>query len=97
MYAVVRIIRHPRICSCKRRLAIKTVRLDAISRSRTLSAALRTHQKAGPALLGSGSYQQSLQEPTPKTIMQFWHDLGQLPLDLEQCVRSWTVWESRIE
>lgn len=24
--------------------------------------------------------------------MQFWHDLGQLPPDVEECVRSWTVW-----
>ena len=26
--------------------------------------------------------------------MQFWHDLGQLPHDVEECVRSWTVWEA---
>ena len=26
--------------------------------------------------------------------MQFWHDLGQLPPDVEECVRSWTVWET---
>jgi mannosyltransferase OCH1-like enzyme len=25
--------------------------------------------------------------------VQFWHDLGQLPPDVEECVRSWTVWE----
>lgn len=33
-------------------------------------------------------------QPTPKTIVQFWHDLGKLPPDVEECVRSWTVWES---
>lgn len=26
--------------------------------------------------------------------MQFWHDLGQLPSDVEECIRSWTVWEA---
>jgi mannosyltransferase OCH1-like enzyme len=26
--------------------------------------------------------------------VQFWHDLGQLPPDVEECVRSWTVWET---
>src|SRR5690242_15501003 len=30
----------------------------------------------------------------PKTIVQFWHDLAQLPSDVEECVRSWTVWET---
>jgi mannosyltransferase OCH1-like enzyme len=25
--------------------------------------------------------------------VQFWHDLGHLPPDVEACVRSWTVWE----
>jgi Glycosyltransferase sugar-binding region containing DXD motif len=31
--------------------------------------------------------------PPPKTIVQFWHDLGELPSDVEECVRSWVVWE----
>ncbi len=31
--------------------------------------------------------------PPPKTIVQFWHDLGELPSDVEECVRSWIVWE----
>jgi mannosyltransferase OCH1-like enzyme len=26
--------------------------------------------------------------------VQFWHDLGQLPPDVEECVRSWAVWEA---
>jgi hypothetical protein len=29
----------------------------------------------------------------PKTIVQFWHDLGELPCDVEECVRSWVAWE----
>lgn len=33
-------------------------------------------------------------QPTPKTIVQFWHDLGQLPPDVEECFRSCTVWET---
>jgi mannosyltransferase OCH1-like enzyme len=33
-------------------------------------------------------------QPTPKTIVQFWHDLEQFPPDVEECVRSWTVWET---
>lgn len=33
-------------------------------------------------------------QPPPKTIVQFWHDLGQLPPDVDECVRSWTVCES---
>ena len=26
--------------------------------------------------------------------MQFWHDLRQLPRDIEECVASWTHWET---
>jgi mannosyltransferase OCH1-like enzyme len=33
--------------------------------------------------------------PTPRTIVQFWHDLRQLPHDVEECVASWTRWEAR--
>src|SRR6185437_15522593 len=33
--------------------------------------------------------------PAPKTIVQFWHDLGELPSDVEECVRSWIVWKRR--
>jgi hypothetical protein len=28
----------------------------------------------------------------PKTIVQFWHDLGELPEDIEECIASWTRW-----
>jgi hypothetical protein len=27
-------------------------------------------------------------------IVQFWHDLEQLPPDVEECVRTWTVWKA---
>jgi hypothetical protein len=30
----------------------------------------------------------------PRTIVQFWHDLHQLPHDIEECVASWTRWET---
>ena len=33
-------------------------------------------------------------KPIPKTIVQFWHNLRKLPLDVEECVRTWTVWKS---
>jgi mannosyltransferase OCH1-like enzyme len=44
--------------------------------------------------LGQRSINNHCWQPTPRTIVQFWHDLGQLPPDVEECVRSWTVWES---
>ena len=31
---------------------------------------------------------------TPKTIVQFWHDLRQLPSDVDECVQSWAVWKT---
>lgn len=31
--------------------------------------------------------------PTPKTIVQFWHDLREVPLDVKECIASWTRWE----
>jgi hypothetical protein len=31
--------------------------------------------------------------PPPKTIVQFWHDLRDLPSDVEECVCSWVAWE----
>ena len=33
-------------------------------------------------------YRQSL----PKTIIQFWHDVRELPADVEECIASWTRW-----
>jgi mannosyltransferase OCH1-like enzyme len=44
--------------------------------------------------LGQHSINDRCRQPIPKTIVQFWHDLGQLPPDVEECVRSWTVWET---
>src|SRR5213082_2625479 len=44
--------------------------------------------------LGQHSINDRCRQPTPKTIVQFWHDIGQLPPDVEECVRSWTVWET---
>ena len=29
----------------------------------------------------------------PRTIVQFWHDLRQLPQDVAECIASWTRWE----
>ncbi|MYH15302.1 MAG: hypothetical protein F4149_09015 [Gammaproteobacteria bacterium] len=31
--------------------------------------------------------------PIPRTIVQFWHDLRQLPHDVGECVASWARWE----
>jgi mannosyltransferase OCH1-like enzyme len=28
----------------------------------------------------------------PRTIVQFWHDLEELPEDVEECIASWTSW-----
>src|SRR6202162_5110600 len=44
--------------------------------------------------LGQLSINNRCTRPTPRTIVQFWHDLGQLPPDVDECVRSWTVWET---
>ena len=33
-------------------------------------------------------------QSTPRTIVQFWHDLQQLPGDVEECIASWTRWTS---
>src|SRR5438105_2183958 len=44
--------------------------------------------------LGRHSINDRCRQPTPKTIVQFWHDLGQSPPDVEECVRSWTVWQT---
>jgi mannosyltransferase OCH1-like enzyme len=28
----------------------------------------------------------------PRTIVRYWHDLGELPEDIEECMASWTHW-----
>jgi len=49
-------------------------------------------------LVQSGSGQHRISDryghPTPRTIVQFWHDLRQLPHDIEECIASWTRWET---
>ena len=30
----------------------------------------------------------------PKAIVQFWHDLNELPDDIEECIASWTHWKT---
>ena len=30
----------------------------------------------------------------PKTIVQFWHDLGQLPEDVRECISTWSRWKT---
>lgn len=32
---------------------------------------------------------------TPRAIVQFWHDLRELPEDIEECITSWTNWSTR--
>ena len=31
-------------------------------------------------------------QETPRTIVQYWHDLRELPADIEECIASWTSW-----
>ena len=33
-------------------------------------------------------------QPTPKTIVQFWNDLENLPEDVEECIDSWRIWSN---
>lgn len=35
------------------------------------------------------------EQGTPRTIVQFWHDLRQLPEDVQECIASWTHWEKK--
>ena len=44
--------------------------------------------------LGEHSANNGFGHPVPRTIVQFWHNLGQLPQDIEECVASWTRWET---
>ncbi|MEI9990583.1 MAG: glycosyltransferase [Rhizomicrobium sp.] len=36
-----------------------------------------------------------LQNSIPKTIVQYWHDLNQLPRDVEDCIGTWSRWNTR--
>jgi len=33
-------------------------------------------------------------KPIPKVIVQFWHDLAQLPSDVEECIQTWALWKA---
>lgn len=44
--------------------------------------------------LGQRSVNDQYNHPPPRTIVQFWHDLRRLPSDVEECVASWTRWET---
>ena len=32
---------------------------------------------------------------SPRTIVQFWHNMRELPKDVEECIASWARWEAR--
>jgi hypothetical protein len=44
--------------------------------------------------LGQHSVKHWYERLIPRTIVQFWHDLRHLPHDVEECVASWTRWET---
>ena len=44
--------------------------------------------------LGQHCVNDRYEHQIPRTIVQFWHDLRQLPRDVEECVASWTRWET---
>jgi hypothetical protein len=50
-------------------------------------------------LIQSPSSQPSVDDrykiPIRKTIVQFWHNVGQVPPDVEECIRTWTAWKTR--
>lgn len=42
--------------------------------------------------VGKGPINDRYKQGPPKTIVQFWHDLGELPEDIAECITSWTLW-----
>jgi hypothetical protein len=44
--------------------------------------------------LGQRSVKNRYKHLIPRTIVQFWHDLRQLPADVKECVVSWIHWET---
>jgi mannosyltransferase OCH1-like enzyme len=42
--------------------------------------------------VGRRSINAQHRQHTPRTIVQFWHDLQRLPRDVEECISSWTRW-----
>jgi len=45
-------------------------------------------QQSGGKLPINDRYKQG----PPRTIVQYWHDLRELPEDIEECITSWTRW-----
>lgn len=43
---------------------------------------------------GHQSVNDEYAQGTPRTIVQFWHNLGLLPKDVKECIASWTRWET---
>lgn len=44
--------------------------------------------------LGQRCVNDRYQQPIPKTIVQYWHDLRHLPYDVRECIASWTRWNA---
>jgi mannosyltransferase OCH1-like enzyme len=44
--------------------------------------------------LGQHSVNNRYRQLAPKTIVQYWHDLRELPHDVQECIASWTRWEA---
>jgi Glycosyltransferase sugar-binding region containing DXD motif len=44
--------------------------------------------------LGQQALKNRYEHVIPRTIVQFWHDLRQLPHDIEECVATWTRWKT---
>lgn len=42
--------------------------------------------------VGQRSINDRYKQVTPKKIVQFWHNLRELPKDVEECMSSWTRW-----
>jgi mannosyltransferase OCH1-like enzyme len=60
--------------------------IDSPEHHRNRSEFIRQLVQRSPAR----SYKQAgLRKLPPKKIIQFWHDLENLPLDVDECIRSW--------
>ena len=81
------------------KLLIQTVDLASCSRSPTVQSTIDSARNSSENWsndpLGQHSDQRSLHaQPTPRTIVQFWHDLARVAADVEECIASWTRWET---
>ena len=45
--------------------------------------------------LGEHAVNDRYRTRTPQTIVQYWHDLSQLPDDIAECVASWRCWQAK--